>query len=178
MPSPRNPKKLNADQLWDYALRALAQRPHSIAEIRQKLARRALSPDLIGPTLDKLREYGMADDEKFSRSFAAARLENQGFGKGRVLRDLRAKRVGSKTAEEAVATVFQGTDEAELVDQFLARRYRGKNLREHLQEEKNLASAYRRLRIAGFSSSGSMAALKRFKNDFPEWDENDEEPLD
>ena len=175
MPSPLNPRKLDANRLWEYALRALAQRAHSVAEIRQKLARRALSPDLIAPTLEKLREYGLADDEKFSQSFASARLENQGFGRGRVLRDLRAKRVGSKTAEEAVAKVFAETDEAELINQFLARRYRGKNLREHLQHEKNLASAYRRLRTAGFSSSGSLAALKRFKTDLPEWEETEEE---
>ena len=175
--SPRAPKKLDADQLWEYALRALAARPHSIAELRQKLARRASSPDLLSPTIEKLREYGMADDAKFSQTFATSRLENKGFGRGRVLRDLRSKRVASKVAEEAVASVFSATDESKLVEQYLLRRYRGKNLPEFLSDEKNLAAAYRRLRTAGFGNSTSLAALKKFKNDLPEWDGPEEEEL-
>lgn len=171
------PKKLDASSLWDYALRALAGRPHSAAELRQKLARRAESPDLLGPTMDKLREYGFADDTRFSQTFATARLENQGFGRGRVLRDLRTKRVTSKVAEEAVASVFTNVDELQLAEQFLRRRYRGKDLPAFLTEEKNLAAAYRRLRTAGFTNANSLAVLKKFKNDLPEW-EDDAEPED
>lgn len=176
---PRTPKKLDADELWDYALRALAGRPHSTAELRMKLARRAASPELLAPALEKLRDYGLVDDQKFSQTFATARLENQGFGKTRVLRDLRAKRVASKIAEEAVTTVFSTTDEMKLTEQFLLRRYRGKNLPEFLSEEKNLAAAYRRLRTAGFSHTSSLTVLKRHRSDMPEWDaEDDETDLD
>ena len=175
MPTPRRPKKLDANGLWDYALRALSQRSHSAAEIRQKLSRRAESPQLVSATIAKLQEYSLIDDRKFSQTFATARLENQGFGRNRVLRDLRAKRVSSNTAQEAVASVFAETDEAELIQQFLTRRYRTVDLPSYLQDEKKLASVYRRLRTAGFSSSASLAALKKFKSDLPEWEENPEE---
>ncbi len=48
------------------------------------------------------------------------------------------------------------------MEAFLKRKYRGKDLGAFLKEEKNLAAAYRRLRYAGFSSGGSIRALKRY----------------
>ncbi len=169
----KSPVKLAGQALWDYALRLMAQRPHSVGELRQKLARRAATPADTSEALEKLREYGMADDGKFSETFATARLQNQGFGKMRVLRDLRTKRVSAKVAEEAIGKVFASTDELALAADFLHRKYRGKDLSAFLQEDKNLMSAYRRLRLAGFSSSSCMTVLRRYKDNIPEPDESE-----
>ena len=158
------PKKLDSDALWNYALGLLQRRAHSIAELRQKLSLRASSGADLNATVAKLRDYGFTDDCKFSEAFAAARLENQGFGPARVLRDLRARRVAAPIAERAVKQTFAGIDERELVASFLTRKYRGKNLREFLAEEKNLASAYRRLRTAGFSARAVLDVLKRYRD--------------
>ena len=170
----KTPAKLDADGLWAYALRVLARRPHSLGELRQKLRRRATQLSEVTATLDKLREYGLADDEKFSEAFASARLQNQGFGKQRVLRDLSSKQVASTTADEAVAKIFGDTNENDLIRQFLERKYRGKNLALFLQEEKNLLSVYRRLRVAGFASTPCLAILRQYKSDLPDVDEAEE----
>src|SRR5581483_11176928 len=124
----RAPRKLDPNGLWDYALRILAQRSHSSAELKEKLSRRADSPDSVTITLTKLREYGLADDTKFSETFASARLQNQGFGRMRVLRDLRAKRVAPSVAQNAIDKTFASVDEADLAKRFLQRKYRGKDL--------------------------------------------------
>jgi regulatory protein len=58
--------------------------------------------------------------------------------------------------------VYGEVEETELAAQFLKRKYRSKNLREFLKEEKNLASAYRRLRTGGFSTGASLKALKQY----------------
>jgi regulatory protein len=168
------PKKLDSEGLWNYALRALARRPHSFAELRSKLNLRTADRSIVPPVMEKLREYGFADDQKFSQTFATARLQNDGFGRSRVLRDLRAKRVPGDVAAQAVAQTFEGTSEDDLIARFIERRFRGKDLTVWLLEEKNLASAYRRLRVAGFSSTRSLAALKRYKADLPDWDEPEE----
>jgi regulatory protein len=170
-----NPKKLNGEQLWEYALRVLGQRAHSENELRQKLMRRAERAPEVDSTLAKLKEYGLTDDRKFSEAFAAARLENQGFGSFRVLRELRAKRVAPATAAEAIAKTYEATSESELIAAFLRRKYRNQNLQEFLREQKNVASVYRRLRTAGFSNSGSIAALKRYTNAVEEWGDTPEE---
>lgn len=171
----RIPRKLNATELWDYALRALARRAHSSGEIRQKLIARAQSSADVDATMTKLREYGFADDAKFSEAFAGSRLQNQGFGRLRVLHELRSKRIPSTIATKAVEKTFDGTDELQLIQNFLDRKYRSKNLKQFLQEEKNLASVYRRLRTAGFSSNGSITVLKRYSRATDEWDPGNED---
>jgi regulatory protein len=152
---------LDEAALWEYALRVLGRRAHSAAEIQQKLIQRAASPADVPLIMSKLKEYGFADDQKFSEVFSSSRLSNEGFGKLRVMRDLQTKRVSRKVAEAAIEKTFAGTSEEQLVDQFLARKYRSRNLYDFLQEDKNLSSAYRKLRLAGFSSSASLAALKK-----------------
>jgi regulatory protein len=170
MAGQRTPRRLDAAVLWDYALRVLGDRAHSSSELRRKLARRAALPSDVTAVMTKLREYGMADDQKFSESFATARLANTGMGRFRVLRDLRAKNVSATVAEKAVAAAFEGTDEDALAENFLLRKYRGKDLPVFLAEEKNLASAYRRLRTGGFSSAASLKVLKRYSQRAAEMD--------
>jgi regulatory protein len=167
---PRKPIKLDEGGLWDYALRILARKAYSAGEIKQKLSLRAAPGCNVSSVLTKLKEYGFADDEKFSETFAQSRLRNEGFGRSRVLRDLRTKRVAPKVAEEAIEKTFAGTSEAELIDNFLARKYRSKDLVVFLQEEKNVASAYRKLRLAGFSSNATLAALKRHGKRAADWE--------
>jgi regulatory protein len=172
----RKSPKLDENLLWEYALRALSQRAHSANDIKQKLSRRAESPDGVTAVMAKLREYGMADDHKFSETFASSRLQNNGFGRFRVLQDLRARKISSGVAEKAVEKIFQGVDESDLIEKFLARKYRNTDLPIFLAEDKNMASAYRRLRLAGFSSRASLAALKEHSKrpqDFDPPDEND-----
>ncbi len=167
-------KKLDREALWDYALRVLGRTAQSSGQLRQKLSLRAESADDVNATMAKLREYGFADDQKFSEGFAASRLHNQGFGRFRVQQELRAKRVAPAVAEHAIEKTFAGTEEADLIQRFLERKYRGKNLGELLKQEKNLASAYRRLRTAGFSTSGSLSALKQYSKRVEDWNDIEE----
>ena len=165
------PKKLGGEALWEYALRVLGKRAYSANELKQKLFRRCESAADVTAVMGKLRDYGFADDTKFSEAFASSRLQNRGFGRFRVLRDLRSKRVSGNVAEAAVEKTFAGTDEGELIQRFLERKYRAKNLEEFLKEEKNLASVYRRLRTAGFSSANSLLILKRYAQKVEDWGE-------
>jgi len=160
----RSKKLLDADGLWNYTLRLLGGRAYSMGELREKMRQRAEEPGSIDPVIARLKEAGYLDDRKFAENYAAARLENQGFGKMRVLRDLRQRRVAPKLAEQVAESTFKSTNETELVEAFLKRKYRGKELAAFLKEEKNLAAAYRRLRYAGFSSGASIRVLKRYAN--------------
>lgn len=157
----KSPRKLDGPALLEYALKTLSARAHSLGEMRQKLMRRADNPADIEPVLFKLKEYGALNDRKFAESFANNRLENRGHGRLRVLRDLRQRRVAPKLAEEAVQQTFSGQDEMALVDAYLERKYRSVSLPEYLADEKHMASAYRRLRHAGFSHGSVVKVLLR-----------------
>jgi regulatory protein len=159
---PRVPKKLDATGLREYAMKTLAGRSLSAGEMRTRLRRRAENPDDIDGVIAKLREYGFINDAQLAESFTAARKETRGFGRQRVLRDLATRRVAPSVARAAVEQAYAGTDETQMIEQYLERKYRGRHLPELLQEDKNLASAYRRLRVAGFSSGASIRVLKRY----------------
>jgi regulatory protein len=155
-------KLLDGPELLAYALRALSGRAMTAAEIRDKLHRRAAEPADVEEVLGKLKEAGFLDDARFAEAYASARRDNQGFGRMRVLRDLRARKVAPKVASDAVREAFEDQDEAAMAAQFLARKYRAVNLGEFLQEDKNLASAFRRLRTAGFGAGTAIRVLKRY----------------
>ncbi len=171
----RKQKKLDREQLTNYAVRALGGRAHSAGELRDKLSRRAERPEDIDAVLGKLRELGYLNDQRFAENFASARLENQGFGKMRVLRELRQRRVAPKLAEQVTEKTFEETNETDLIQAFLKRKYRGKELGPFLAEEKNLASAFRRLRYAGFSSGSSIRVLKQYASRAEELESLEEE---
>ena len=158
----RRNQDLDAAGLKAYALRLLGARAMSFSELSGKLLRRAARPEDIDPLLGKLAEYGYIDDRRFAESYASARRDNEGFGRGRVLRDLRSRKVAPALAEKAVQQAYEGTDEDQLIEQFLARKFRRQPLRELLAAPKGLASAYRKLRHAGFSASASIRALRRY----------------
>jgi regulatory protein len=158
----RKAKLLQRDQLLNLALRALGGRAYSTGELRDKLRSRAARMEDVDAVLAKLKQDGYLDDRRFAEHYAATRLENEGFGKMRVLRDLRQRRVAGPLAEQVTDRTYKDTDETQLIEEFLKRKYRGKQLGTFLAEEKNLASAFRRLRYAGFSAGASIRVLKRF----------------
>jgi regulatory protein len=157
----RPPQLLDYEKLLNVALRALGGRAHSSGELREKLRRRAQSPEDVDAVLAKLKESGYLNDQRFAEAYAAARLQDQGLGKMRVLRDLRQRRVAPKLAEQVTEQTYQQTNEADLIEEFLRRKYRGKQLGSFFSVEKNLAAAFRRLRYAGFSAGESIRVLKR-----------------
>ncbi len=158
----RPPKLLDREGLMGYAARALTSRSLSLNELRSRLQRRASQKEDIAEVIARLKEAGFLNDRKLADSVATWRRDNQGVGKTRVMRDLMSRRIAPAVAKQAVDVAYSGVDEVALIQSFLERKYRGKNLGELLAEQKNLASAFRKLRLAGFSSGNSIRALKRY----------------
>lgn len=158
----RKARHLDCEGLWNYALRALGSRAHSIGEMREKLNRRAENPQDVENVLARLKESKYLDDRQFAEGFATARLSNEGFGKTRVLQDLRHRRVPPVLAEKTVHTVYQDVDESALIEEWIRRKYRSTPREGLFQEDKDLASAYRRLLRAGFKTGEIVRVLKKF----------------
>jgi len=122
---------------------------------------RAADPADADAIIDRLKDIGYLDDERFADSYARARIENEGFGRMRVLNDLRARRVSGDMAEQAVEQALEGRSEAELIDAFIERRMASVFAGGPIQDERKLAAAYRKLRRAGFTSGPILTALKQ-----------------
>ncbi len=156
---------LDADALLAYALKALGGRAHSTGQLREKLRRRAQRVSDIDDVLARLKDHGYLDDRRFAETFAASRLSNDRFGPGRVLRDLRERRVAPTLAERTVSQVYEDVDQQALIEEWVRRKYRLAPRESLFQEDKDLASAYRRLLRAGFRTGDILRVLKRFARD-------------
>jgi regulatory protein len=162
----RKPKLLDAEGLWSHSLKLLGGRAQSSGELRVKLERRAERKSDVPGVLTRLRDAGYLNDARFAEGFATSRLENEGFGKHRVLADLRKRQVAPNMAEHAVNELYAETDEVQLAEEFLRRKYRNRAGDAPLfAEPKELAAAYRRMRRAGFSAGTSIQVLKRVAKD-------------
>jgi len=76
------------------ALRLLSYRPRSESELRQRLARRGTSPDLVDGTLQRLRELDLVDDAAFARGWVESRHRSSPRGRRLLRQELQAKGVG------------------------------------------------------------------------------------
>ncbi|HEY7391801.1 MAG TPA: regulatory protein RecX [Bryobacteraceae bacterium] len=158
----RKPRLLDDDALWAYALRLLAGRAHSQGELREKLRRRAARAGAVEEAMSRLKEDGYLDDRKFAEGFAAARLANDKLGRGRVVRDLRQRRVAPSLAEQTVRELYKNVNEEALIEDWVRRKYRLTPPENLFQQDKDMALAYRRLLRAGFRSGDILRVLKRF----------------
>jgi regulatory protein len=153
-------RKLAAEELFEYAVKCLGIRGYSIGDLKSKLRMRAANPPDVDATIERLTGIGYLNDQRFAESYASARVENEGFGRMRVLSDLRARRVSGNMAEQAVDRALKGKSEAELIATYIERRMPSVAAGGKIEDERKLAAAYRRLRRAGFTSGPILTALK------------------
>jgi regulatory protein len=157
----KRPRRLASEELFEYAVKCLGARACSTGDLKSKLWRRAANPPDIDAVIARLNDIGYLNDQRFAEDYAAARVENDGFGRMRVLNDLRTRRVSPEMADKAVERALEGRSEAELIDAFIERRMPSIAKGGPIEDEKKLAAAYRKLRRAGFTSGPVLSALKR-----------------
>ena len=160
--------------LYDAAIKILMRRAHSVSEMKKALIRRTPDEDLIQKVLARLKQSGLIDDARYAKQFARQRTEIRHQGKYRVARELRARGVPDSHIEVAIEEAAATTDEAAVVRQRIDRKLR---LSRGEIDDKKIASLYRSLLRAGFSSDTIRRELKRATSeDLPEVESPDETP--
>lgn len=84
------------------ALRYLASRSRSEAQIRQRLTSRGVSAEDVDAALERLRELGYVDDAEFAAAVIRSRTQGRARGLRLVEEELRAKGVSDDVATEAL----------------------------------------------------------------------------
>ncbi len=113
--TPDTPQELKAR-----ALRLLARREHSRAELARKLGPRAESREALDSLLDELERRKQLSDERFAE--LRAHVLSRKYGAARIRLDLRAKGVPDAAAERMAAAC--AADDLARARTILARRYR------------------------------------------------------
>jgi len=107
---------------WQRALRRLARRDHSEAELRRALLDRGHPEAEVEEAVVRLRAARYLDDAGYAERFARSRLAHQGLGRRRIGQGLRQRGVARATAEAGIAAAVREVPEAEVLET-LARRY-------------------------------------------------------
>jgi regulatory protein len=154
--------------LYEAAIKILMRRAHSVSEMKKALIRRTANEDLIKKVIARLKESGLIDDARYAKQFARQRTEIRHQGKYRVARELRARGIADQHIETAVEEATANSDEAAMVRERINRKL--KFLRGEI-DDKKIASLYRMLLRAGFSTDTIRRELKRATTeDLPEVD--------
>ncbi len=168
-------RKLDTEQdLYDYALRILMRRAHSVHEMKTKLLRKADSELLAQVVLARLKESGQLDDSRYAKQFTRQRAEVRKQGKFRIARDLRARGVPDRHINTALAESAESHDEAAIVRQRIERKLR--SFKGEISDKK-FASIYRSLLAAGFPADiirRELKALTREEVPSPEAESSDD----
>jgi regulatory protein len=145
-----------ADNAYLTALRQLARRELSEAQIRQRLSRRGFTSDDIDRALSRLREDGSVDDARVAAAIARSQLSIKKRGERRVRREIEAAGIAPALAERAVAEVYGEVDADALLAAAIDRRLGTRRL----DDDRDMARLYRYLVGQGFESDKAMTALR------------------
>ena len=142
------------------ALRLLARRELSEAQVRQRLARRRHSDDAIDEAIDRLREERAIDDVRTAEAIARTQTSLKGRGELRVRQQIERAGISPATARRVARDTFAGIDADELLAASLRKRLRG---RAQIADEAESQRLYRYLIGQGFEPDRVISALNRHK---------------
>ncbi|MGQ0502194.1 MAG: regulatory protein RecX [Panacagrimonas sp.] len=104
MPPPKKPEDLTPAEARASAMRILARREHSVAQIRRKLAARGHDAQTTADVVESLTEAGWQSDARFAETLARSRA-NQGYGPLRIRAELKEARVPDEQIRAAFAAL-------------------------------------------------------------------------
>jgi regulatory protein len=164
------PKKRSytEDELYEYAVGALARRMRTVAELKRMMRARIEDADseyaqtLVELVIRRLKDHGYLNDSQYAASYSSMRRDNQRFGRRRVITELKTRGVHGALIEKAVEAAYEGVSEEKQ-----AREYLRKKRLEKPKDQKQAARIFRQLVRAGFGSRTIFTILKK-------WDVDDE----
>jgi regulatory protein len=165
MAFPRPRKTDSEDELYEYAVGALARRMRSVAELKRLLRPRVEAETEYGQTLvelviRRLKDQGYLNDARYAAAYSSFRRDNEKFGRRRVITDLKAKGVHGEVIEKAVDTAYD-----EVSDEHQARQYLRRKRLAKPKDRKQAARIFRQLMRAGFAAKTIFTILKKWDLD-------------
>ncbi|HEY6372820.1 MAG TPA: regulatory protein RecX [Candidatus Sulfotelmatobacter sp.] len=166
-PRPKR-KTYSEDELYEYAVGALARRMRTVAELKRLMRARIEESDseygqtLVELVIRRLKDQGYLNDSHYAAYYSSLRRDNQKLGRMRVITELKTRGVHGSVIEKAVEAAYDGVS-----DEKQAREFLKKKRLEKPKDQKETARIYRQLVRAGFGTKTIFTILKR-------WDVDDE----
>jgi regulatory protein len=162
-PGPKR-KHYSEDELYEYAIAALSRRMRTVAELKRAMRARLEEPQseyaetLVELVTRRLKDQGYLNDSSYAAYYSSMRRDDQKFGRGRVITELKTRGVHAAVIEKAVEAAYGGVSE-----ETQARQYLRKKRLEKPKNQKQAARIFRQLVRAGFRSPAIFAILKKWE---------------
>jgi regulatory protein len=161
----RSRKLFTEEELYEYAVGALARRARSVAELKRLLRNRVeagteIVQTLVELVIVRLKNQGYLNDAKYAAAYSSFRRDNEKFGRRRVETDLKIKGVHGDVIEKAVSSAYDEVNEEKLAREYLRRKRLQKP-----KDQKQAARIFRQLVRAGFAFKTIFAILKKWDVD-------------
>ena|SRR5437660_12441643 len=140
------------------ALKMLARRELSEAQVRQRLARRGHDEAAADAAVARLREERAIDDARVAEGIARSESASRRRGRLRAERRIESVGIAAAVARRAVDDVYGSIDGDALLEASLDRRLRG---RDTVADDRELQRLYRYLTGQGFEPDKVMALLRK-----------------
>ena len=156
------------NELYEYAVGALARRMRTVAELKRLMRARIEEPEseygetLVELVIRRLKDQGYLNDSQYAAYYCSMRRDNQKVGRRRVITELKTRGVHASVIEHAVDTAYEGVSEEKQ-----ARDYLRKKRLQKPKDRKQTARIFRQLMRAGFAGKTIFSILKK-------WDVDDE----
>jgi regulatory protein len=138
------------------ALKMLARRELSEAQVRQRLQRRGYEESVIHDTIARLKEERAIDDARVAEAIARTETSSKRRGRLRVKSKIERAGISGAAARRAVDEAFSDIDETALIEAALAKRLRN---RTGPDDDREFRRLYRYLIGQGFEADQVLKAL-------------------
>jgi regulatory protein len=167
MSFPRPKKRTySEDELYEYAVGALARRMRTVAELKRLMRARVdeaaseYGQTLIELVIRRLKDQGYLNDSQYAASYTSMRRDNQKFGRMRVITELKTRGVHGEVIARAIESAYEGVSEEKQ-----ARDYLRKKRMKKPKDQKETARIFRQLARAGFGTKTIATILKKWDVD-------------
>jgi regulatory protein len=159
-------KSYSEDELYEYAVGALARRMRTVAELKRLMRARIEEADseygqtLVDLVVRRLKDQGYLNDSRYAAYYSSLRRDNQKVGRMRVITELKTRGVHGSVIDKEVDAAYEGVN-----DEKQAREFLRKKRLEKPKDQKQAARVFRQLARAGFAMKTIFAILKKWDVD-------------
>jgi len=138
------------------ALKMLARRELSEAQVRQRLARRGYDESEIEAAIERLKADRSLDDARAAGAIARTEVSIRRRGKRRVVQQIQQAGISRAAARRAADETFENLNEETLLALALSRRLKGDRT---IADDREFQRLYRYLIRQGFDADDVFKAL-------------------
>ncbi|PYS98784.1 MAG: hypothetical protein DMF63_14430 [Acidobacteria bacterium] len=154
------------ERTMNRAVKLLAAKPRSIAELRDRLLEKSwTNSEIVDRVVEKLKEYGYLDDQKYASDLALSKLRQRPQGKRKLQQSMSQKKLDREIRDEAIDAAFEKIPETELIDRTIEKRLR---LKGKPETREDLKKFYDHLLRQGFDFDlirEKMSAVRKLESE-------------